>query len=146
LENVRDDADGVSELVLGREQRGERAAGQVAVPDLAARRAAEELHFTDREGREIVVEHEALEGLALEVLDLLRLLRGAGGPGDAGLGLAAGEDGRAVRAREHAEVDGDGADGGELTPVEALPFLGDDVAEDARLHLGVRRLDRGELL
>ncbi len=61
--------------------------------DLAAGRAAHELHFPDRERREVVVKHEALEGLAFEVFDLLRFLRRAEGHCDESLGLAAGEDG-----------------------------------------------------
>ena len=124
-------ADGVGELALRRQQRLQRAAGQVAVADLAARRAAHELHFTDRERREVVVEHEALEGLAFEVLDLLRFLRRAEGDGDEGLRLAAGEDRGAVRAREHAEVDRDRADLLERAAVEALLLVEDEVAEDA---------------
>src|SRR5205085_3973519 len=129
------------ELALRRHDRLQRAAGEVAVADLAPGRAAQELHLPDRERREVVVEHEALEGLALEVLDLLRLLWRAEGDGDEGLGLAAGEDRGAVRARERAEVDRDRADLLERTAIEALLLVEDDVAEDARLHLAVRRFD-----
>ena len=112
LEDVGDDADGVGELVFGRHHRRERALGEGAVADLAAAGAAQELHFTDREGREVVVQHEALPGLALDHLDLLLVVGGAERGGDERLRLAAGEHGRAVRrgaARSVSIADRDGS-------------------------------------
>ena len=146
LEDVADDADRVRELFLRRQHRRERAAGKVAVADLAAGRAAHEFHFTDRERREVVVEHEALEGLAFEVFDLLRFLRRAEGHGDERLRLAAGEDGRAVRAREHVQVDRDRTDLGERAAVDALVFLEHEVAEDLHFHLAPGGVRGGEAL
>src|SRR5205814_9041886 len=137
--NVADDADGVGEFGFGREKRLQRAAGQVAVADLAAGRAAHELHFADRERRGGVVEHEALEGLAFEVFDLLRFLRRAEGDGDQGLSLAASEDRGAMGAWKYADLNVDRADLVERTAVEPFAVLDDHVAEDPHLHLFVSR-------
>jgi hypothetical protein len=91
LENVGHDADRVREIRFARQHRLQRAAREIAVADLTSGRTPEELHFTDRERREVVVEHEPLERLSLEVLDLLRFLRSAERDRDEGLGLTAGE-------------------------------------------------------
>ena len=64
LENVRHDADRVREFLERRQHALNRALGQVAVADLAARRAAHRTHFTRRERREVVVQHERLGRLA----------------------------------------------------------------------------------
>ena len=120
LEDVRDDADGVGELLLGRERPAQRALGERAVADLAAAGAAQERHLADRERREVVVEHEPLVDLAVHHLDLLLVLGGAERGGDERLRLAAREHGRAVRARQHADLDPDRADLVELAAVEAL--------------------------
>src|SRR5207237_2441532 len=103
LEDVGHDANRVRELALRRQQRLQRAAREVAVADLAARGTAQELHFTNRERREGVVQQETLERLAFEVFDLPRLLRSAEGNGDERLRLAAREDRRSVRAWQVAE-------------------------------------------
>ena len=92
--DVGDDADGVGEVVFRRQHRRERALGQRAVADLAAAGAAQELHFADREGREVVVEHEALLGLAVDRLDLLLVVGRAERRDHERLRLAAGEERR----------------------------------------------------
>ena len=120
LEDVRDDAHGVREGVLARQHRRERAAGQVAVADVAARGAAHELRLAHGEGREVVVEEERVLALALVLLDDLRVVGGAERRGHEGLGLAAGEERRAVGAGEDADLGGDRADLRELAAVEAL--------------------------
>ena len=91
--------------------------------DFAAAGAAQELHFADRERREVVVEHEALPGLAVDHLDLLLVVRRAERDGDERLRFAAGEDRRTVRARQHARFDRDGADLVELAAIETAPAL-----------------------
>ena len=110
LEDVRDHPHRVREGVLGREHRGERPAGQVAVADVAARGAAHELRLAHREGREVVVEQERVLALALVLLDDLGVVGGAEGRGHQGLGLAAGEERGAVRAGQEADLAGDRAD------------------------------------
>ena len=120
LEDVGHDAYGVGEDVVARQHGGERPAREVAVTDVAAGWAAHELRLADGEGREVVVEEERVLALALVLLDDLRVVGGAEGRGHEGLGLAPGEEGRAVGAGEDADLGGDRADLRELAPVEAL--------------------------
>ena len=121
LEDVRDDADRVGEGLLGGQHLPQRPLGEDAVADLAAAGAAEELHLPDREGREVVVEHEALAVLGLlHGVDDLRVLGGAQGGGHQGLGLAAGEERRAVGARQDAHLGGDRPHLVEPPAVEAM--------------------------
>ena len=103
--------------------------------DFAPARAAQERDFADREGREVVVEHEALPRLALEALDLLRVVGGAERAGDERLRLAAREDGRAVGARQHAGLDPDRPDFVELAAVEPDAVLEHLVAQHLFLQL-----------
>ena len=95
----------------------ESALGQSAVADLAASGAAQECNFANRERREVVVQHEALLGFAFEGLQALHVVAGAQRGGDQRLGFAAGEDGRTVGARQHADFDPDIADLVELAAV-----------------------------
>ena len=93
----------------GGSTRLDRALGEVAVADLAAAGAAHRPHFTRRERREVVVQHERL-GRLLRLVDAVEALHVVGGAerrGDQRLRLAAREQRRAVRARQHAGVDGD---------------------------------------
>ena len=96
---------------------------------------AQERHFADRERREVVVEHEALPGLALEALDLLRIVGGAERAGDERLRLAAREHGRAVGARQHAGLDPDRPHLVELAAVEPHAVLEHLVAQDLFLQV-----------
>src|SRR5262245_44327914 len=97
--------------------------------DLATARAPQERDFADRKRREVVVEHEALPGLAFEALDLLGIFGGAERTGDQRLRLAAGEDGGAVRTGEDAGLDPDGPYLIEGTTIETHPMLQDLVAQ-----------------
>ena len=109
----------------------DRPLGQRAVADLAARRAAERTDFTGRVRREVVVEHERLLRLArdLDRVDALLVLGSAEGHGDERLGLATGEDGGAVHARDDADFRRDRADRLEVATVNALALV-----EDLRAH------------
>ena len=81
------------------------ALGQCAVADFAAARAAHEADFADAERREVVVQHEALGGLArLQQFDALLVVLGAERGGDQRLRFAAREERRAVGARQHARL------------------------------------------
>src|SRR3546814_11909248 len=60
LGDLGDHADGVGEVLLGRQQRAHGAPRQLAVADLAAARCQAEAALTHRVGREIVVQHEVL--------------------------------------------------------------------------------------
>ena len=101
LEDVRDDADGVGELLLGRHHRHQRPFGQRTVADLTSARAAHEAGLADRERREVVVQHEPLVRLAVHGLDLLLIVGGAERRGDERLRLATREDDRPVDAGQH---------------------------------------------
>ena len=73
--------------------------------------------------------------LAVHRLDLLLVVGGAERRRDERLCLAAREHGRAVRARQDADLDRDRADLVELPAVEALAALEDLVAHDLLLQL-----------
>ena len=56
---------------MRRQHRVQRAPGELAVADFAPRRRAEAADFTDRIGREVVVQHEALVAEAGQAVDHL---------------------------------------------------------------------------
>ena len=98
----------------------ERALGERAVADLAPARAAQELRLAGAERREVVVQHELLAVLADQRVDLLLVGRRAERGDHERLRLAAREQRRAVRARQHADLAGDRADVGQAAAVDAL--------------------------
>jgi hypothetical protein len=104
LGDLGDDADGVGE-VFHRRHHGQHAAlGEAAVADFAALRAHHAAGFTHRVGREVVVEQEVILVLAFDRVDDLRVARGAERGHHQRLRLAAGEQRRAVGARQHADL------------------------------------------
>ena len=109
--------------------------GERSVANFAAAGTAHEAHFADAERREIVVQHEALGGLAgLQQFDALGVVLGAQREGHQGLGFAAGEQRRAVGSRQHAGFDGDLADLIEGAAIRTAVVLQHFVAEDALLE------------
>ncbi len=119
-----------------------RALGEVPVADFAAAGTAVGLHLPDAVGREVVVQHEPLEGRALEGLHLLRIGLGAQGHDGERLGLAALEDRTAVDAGQDA---GHGGQRPHLVggaAVRPLPVVNDHVAHRLPLGLGQQVLDR----
>src|SRR3546814_7109512 len=78
----------------------QRAPRELAVTDLAASRRTEAADFADRIGREVIMEHEILIRQAIEPVDHLLGFLGAQRAGRDGLRLAAGEQRRAMRARQ----------------------------------------------
>ena len=70
------------------------------------------------------MEHEFLAVFVDETIDQLFVAAGAEGDGAHGLGLAAGEDGRAVHARQNSHLAGDRPDGLEIAPIG--PHAGED--------------------
>src|SRR5947207_3968096 len=135
LEDLRDDADGVGEVLLAREDRRERALGERPVADLAPPGAAQELDLARAERREVVVQHELLVGLANERIDLLLVGGGTERRDHERLRLAAREEGRAVRAWQDLDLAGDGAHVGEPAAVEAALLLHDRLADDVLLQV-----------
>src|SRR5207253_2673542 len=97
-------------------------------------RAAQELHLAGAEGREIVVQHELLVGLADERVDLLLVGRGPERRHDERLRLAAREERRAMRARQDLDLAGDRPDVGEPAPVEPPSLVDDRLAHDLLLQ------------
>ena len=110
LGDLRDEADRVGELVLRRQHRADGAPGELAVADLAAAGRTHAAGLADRVGREVVVQQEALLVGAFQAVDVLLVLAGAERGDDQRLRLAAGEQRRAVGARQEAGFGDDRAD------------------------------------
>jgi hypothetical protein len=66
FEDVRNAAHGVGEIRIRGHQVRESAFGECAVTDFAAAGTTQEFHFADGERREVVMQHEVLEGIFLE--------------------------------------------------------------------------------
>ena len=135
LEDVRHDANRVGERFFRRKHRQQRALGERAVADFAAAGPAHELHFADRERREVVVQHEPAVDLAFDRFDLLLVVRRAERDGDERLRFAAREHRRAVHARQHADLRPDRPDLVELAAVETHALLEHFVAQHFFLEL-----------
>src|SRR4051812_19203594 len=127
LEDVRHDADRVREVLGARDHRDERALGERPVADVTALRAAHEAGLAHRERREVVVVPVELLRLEPEGVEAHLLLQRAERGDGQRLRLAAGEEGRAVRARRDPDLDRDRPDlalgaavGAALVPGDAL--------------------------
>ena len=162
LERLRDEADGVREVLDGRDRGLERPRRERAVADVAALRPAHEARLPDRVGREVVVVQEAAVLLAGEVVDLLPLLHRAEREQRHDLRLPAREEPGPVRARAHAHLALDRADllrgAAVRPPLLDRDLLPDEILVDRlaraldvlprlrvlhrRLALGRRRADR----
>ncbi len=131
FENVAHHAQRVGETVFVGNHRADRAFGQSAMPDFAAARAAHEAHFADAERREVVMQHEALEGFArFEQFDALLVVFGAESDGNQRLRFAAGEQRGTVRARQNARFAPDLADLVERAAIGTPARIQHLVAED----------------
>ena len=106
--------------------------------DLATAGTAEEPRLAHREWREVVVEHEALVVLAVDVLDLLLVVGGAEGARHQRLGLPAREDDRPVGSRQKPRLGPDGPNLVEPAPVETQAVVEHLVAQ----HLFLERAER----
>ena len=152
LHDLAGDAQGVRELLLARDDREDRALGEGAVADLAAVLTSEAAGLADAEGREVVVEQEVLGGLAASVsVDHLGLVGGCQGGEGHRLGLAAGEESRAVGAGKDGGLAGELTELGEAAAVTALLLVEDADAEGLLLKVIERLRDLelgggGELL
>src|SRR6516225_5579955 len=169
LRDLRHHAQRVGKFVVRRQDRMDGAPGELAVTDLAAARPAHSSGLADREWREVVMQEERLLVGPLQRVDPLLILAGAQRCYHQRLGLAAGEQGRAVHARQHADLGDNGthrlhvAAIDATTAIEDVPAhdLGFDLLEDARdllrrigrvlrafraemrHHLGLGGVDRG---
>ena len=114
-----------------RRQHGtDRAPGQLAVADFAALGAAHAAGFADRVGREVVVQQERLLVRARQRVDVLLVFAGAERGDDQRLRFTAGEQRRAVGARQHADFGDDLAHGLGVAAVDALAGVEDVPAND----------------
>ena len=146
FQNVADHAQGVGETGFVGHERQQGALRQSAVADFAPARAAHEADFAHAERREIVVQHEALEGFArLQQLDALLVVLGAERDRNQRLRFAAREQGRTVGARQNARFDPDLADFVECAAIGTAVVLQHLIAEDALLE-GFEALARFVLL
>ena len=135
LGDLRDHAQRVGELVVRRQDRMNGAPGELAVADLAAARPAHAAGLADREGREVVVQQEGLLVGPLQRVDPLLVLAGAERGDDQRLRLAASEQRRAVRARQHADLGHDLPHGLDVAAVDALAGVEDVPAHDLGFEL-----------
>ena len=115
---------------MRRQHRMDRAPGELAVADLAPLGAAEASGFTDRVGREVVVQQELLFVGSRQRVDVLLVLAGAERGHHHRLGFAAGEQRRAVGAGQHADFGDDVAHGLDVAAVDALAGVEDVPAND----------------
>ena len=88
--------------------------------------------FTDRIGREIIVQHEVLFAGAFEAVDKLFILAGTQRCDHQSLRFTAGEQRRTMGARQRTDFGHDGAHGFEIAPVDAPPGVEHRIAH----HIG----------
>ncbi len=118
-EDLADDADGIRELVLRRDDGQERPLRQRAVADLPPPRTPQRAGLAGAVGREVVVVHVPLRLLGGEVVQQLLLPGGAQRRHGEDLGLATGEEAGAVGAGQEPHLRGEGPDGVRVSPIHA---------------------------
>ncbi len=118
LHDLGHDPQRVGELVVRRQHRMDGPPRELAVTDFAPAGCADAAGLADREGREIVVQQERFFVGALQGVDELLVLAGAERRHHQRLGLAAREQRRAVRARQHADLGHDRTDGLHVAAVD----------------------------
>src|SRR5688572_2945973 len=145
FQDVGDDADRVRELLVGREHALERALGQRAMPNLAP--AGEETtDLAHRERRKVVVEHELLIPLGIQVVDHLLILPCAERDCAQRLRAPAREQRRSVSARQDSDLDLDRPDVLRPATVGSHALLDDLQAHDGLLGRLERVLDEARPL
>ena len=102
--------------------------------DFAPAGAAQEAHLTHAERGEVVVEHEAFEGFALQHIQALLIFAGSQRGRNQRLRLAAGKQRGAVRAGQKSDFGSDGAHLVKGALVRPLPLLQDVIAEQPLFH------------
>src|SRR5579872_5071636 len=112
----------------------DRAPGELAVTDLAPLGAAETPGLTDGVGREIVMQQERFLVRSRQRVDVLFVLTGAERGDDQRLGLAAREQRRTMRARQHADFRYDVAHGLDVAAVDTLAGVENVPANDLGLQ------------
>ena len=141
LEDIADYAYGVGEVF--RHHVLEGAASQVAVTNLATTYAALCLSFAGSEGREVIVQQEAVSTLYQCLINDLLIAAGTQCYGRERLCLAAGEDAGSVRSGQGAYLAPDGTDVGGLTAIQTLTFVQYGAAHSLFLYIVVVAVHHG---
>src|SRR5262249_4994534 len=128
-------SDRITELFLRRQQAHQRALGEAAMADLAALGGSHAAGLAGRVGRHVVVHHAALAVPPRQRVDDLLVAPGPERDGDEGLRLSPREQGRAMRARQHADADRNGPHGARVAAVDARLAVEDLPAHDLRLEV-----------
>src|SRR5690606_38519810 len=131
LGDFRHYADGVGEFVSARQHGGNGAAGQATVTDFAAAGGAHATTFTDRVGREVVVQHEGVFLFAFQGVEQLRVTGGAQSGHHQCLGFATGEQGRTVGLVQNADFDVQATHGARVATVDTRLAVDDVLAHGA---------------
>ena len=134
-DHVRDQTDGVGELLGGGQHGDQGTLGQSAVTDLAAAGRTGGLSLTGGEAGHVVVVHVALLGLVVDTVQHLSLGQSTQSGNGQHLGLATGEETRAVGAGQNADLGAQGTDGVHGTAVHALLVHQQPAADDLLLDL-----------
>src|SRR4051794_10071849 len=111
------------------------APSELAMPDLAAAGEADPAGLADREGREVIVKQEGFLVSPFQRIDILLVVAGAERRHHQGLGLAAGEQRRAMGAGEDADLADDRPDVGKAAAVDAGAGLDNVAAHDLLLDI-----------
>ena len=133
--DLGDDADHVREGLHVRHHGCDAAPGQSAMADLTALRRAHKARLANAIRREVVVKHERIAALAVERVDDLRVAAGAERRHDERLRFAAREQRRAMRSRQHADLDADRPHGARVAAVDARLARDDTAANDLALDV-----------
>ena len=127
-------ADGVGEVSGGRQNRLQRTPSQLAVTDFATAGATDTANFTNRIGREVIVQHEVGFEVAVQRIDELFVIAGAQSGHNQTLCFAACEQRRPVCAGQDAGFGHDVADFVGLTAVDTLTGFNHVTTQDGRFE------------
>src|SRR5579862_831491 len=112
-----------------------RAPGELPMPDLTPPGAAHAARFARGIRREIIMQQEMRAILAFKRVDDLLVLAGAQGRDHDRLRLAAGEERRAMRAWQHADLDRDRPDRLGVAPIDTRLAVENGATHDVFLEL-----------
>jgi hypothetical protein len=110
---------------------------EVAVTDFATANATLSFSFAGREGREVVVEEEALATLVEHIVEDFLIEFCAEGYGRERLSFTTGENSRSVRTGDVVNLAPDGTNFGGFTTIEADAFVKDAAAHSLALYVVV---------
>ena len=135
LGDVGQYADGVREVFHCRQYGTERAECELAVTGFAAAGKAETTDFTDRIGREVIVQHEVGVAQTVEPIDHLLGVFGSKRRGHDRLRFTTGEQGRTVGPWQQANHGFDRTNLIELAAIDTGTILEDRTANDFGFQL-----------